>query len=176
MHTPQIDKKPIILREDQVATVRFMGVNNAYAFISCVKAVFIKPFPHIHIAYPTDIKKSLVRQTERIVTNFDATLKNLNLESAIEVDAKILNISADGALISIPGEPVGEIGDELKVTIRVEFNENDKLLSINGIIRSLREGLQEEVDKTLHGIQFKIKTFDKHLMVQGMIYNLLHSA
>ncbi len=176
MHTPQIDKKPIILREDQVVTVRFMGTNNAYAFVSSVKAVYLKPFPHIHIAYPTEIKSSLVRKAERVHTNFDATLVNLNSESTTEVDARILNISASGALISIPGKAFGKISDELKITIRVVFNDTEKSISIIGIIRSLRDEVQDELSQTLHGVQFKTNSFDKHLMLQGMIYNLLHSA
>lgn len=176
MHTPRVENKPIFLKEDQLATVRFMGANNAYAFISSVKASFIKPFPHIHIGYPAEFKTSLIRKAERVVTSLDSTLCNLNDENAEELDSKILNISADGALISVPGDAFGEVGDELKLTVRVDFKDMEKKISIHGVIRSVRDGVQEDVGSTLYGIQFKTKTFDKHLMVQGMIYHLLHKS
>lgn len=176
MHTPRVENKPIFLKEDQLATVRFMGANNVYAFISSVKASFIKPFPHIHIAYPTEFKTSLIRKAERVATRLDSTLLNLNVDDAQEIDSKILNISADGALISIPGETFGQVGDELKLTVSVNFKDMDKKISIHGVIRSVRDGVQEDVGSILYGIQFKTKTFDKHLMVQGMIYHLLHKT
>ncbi|MBX2849682.1 MAG: flagellar brake protein [Acidiferrobacterales bacterium] len=176
VHTPRVENNPIFLKEDQVVTVRFMGANSAYAFISSVKAVFTKPFPHIHIGYPNEFEKSLVRKAERVVTSLDSTLVNLSLEDAVEIDAKIQNISADGALISTVHESFGEVGHELKLMVGIEFNKTKKMIGIHGIIRSIRNGVQEHSGSVLYGIQFNTKAFDKHLMVQGMIYHLLHNS
>lgn len=175
LHTPLHNGKPMLLREGQITTARFLGTNNVYAFVSNVQAVFLKPFPHLHIAYPTEIKRAFVRQTERVCTEINATTVNLDSESECKVDAQIINISANGALIA-GAEVLGKVGDQLRVIIGVEFNDVENGIAVIAVIRNIRKEQQDEEGRYLHGVQFIINSITDYLMVQGVVYSQLNSA
>ncbi len=175
LHTPQNNGKPMLLREGQVTTARFLGTNNVYAFVSSVQAVFLKPFPHLHIAYPSEIKSALLRQAERVPTDIQATAVNLDSGPEQKSDARIINISANGALIA--SETVlGEVGARLRVIIGVEFNDTAKGVAVVAIVRNIREGGADEGGRYHHGVQFVINTITDYLMVQGVVYSQLNTA
>ncbi len=175
LNTPQVNGKPILLREGQISTVRFLGSNNVYAFMTNLKAVFLKPFPHIHVAYPSDIKSALVRHAERVRTDIKTTVLNISNKQKGEIKANVINISANGALIANP-EVIGEVGDKLRLTIRVDYKNIEKMVAIAAVIRNIREGEQEDAGQFLHGVQFKIGTITDHLLVQGVVYSQLNSG
>ena len=175
LHTPLHKGKPMLLREGQLTTARFLGTNNVYAFVSNVQAVFLKPFPHLHIAYPTEIKRAFVRQTERVCTEIHATAVNLDSESERKIDTQIINISANGALIA-GAETLGEVGDKLRIIIGVEFNNTENGIAVIAVIRNVRNEQQDGDGQFLHGVQFIINSITDYLMVQGVVYSQLNSA
>ncbi len=174
VNTPQIDGKPILLREGQLTTARFLGANNVYAFLTSLRAVSLKPFPHLHLAYPSEIKSAMVRQAQRVRTDIQTTAVNISNESKCEVEAKVINISSNGALISAP-DFLGEVGDKLRITIGVEFNSSRKQVAIVALIRNVRKGEQEEAGQCHHGVQFQASSITDHLLVQGLVYSQLSS-
>ncbi len=175
LHTPQNKGKPMLLREGQITTARFLGTNNVYAFVSNVRAVFLKPFPHLHIAYPSEIKSAFLRQAERVRTDIHATAVNLDADPERKVETRIVNISANGALVA-SADALGEVGAKLRVVIGVEFNDTENGVAVVAVVRNIRKEQSDEGDQYHHGVQFIINTITDYLMVQGVVYSQLSSA
>lgn len=165
LNSPSVDGKPMLLREGQIATARFLGANNVYAFNTRILTTFLKPFPHIHIAYPTEIESATVRQDERIRTNIDATVR---CTDGHESKTTIVDLSANGALV-VSADILGEVGQTLSVSVTVDFNGVLKSVAVPAILRNVCHDKQKSTYS--HGVQFKIGTHTDFLMLQGVVYN-----
>ena len=197
LRSPQVDGKSLLMREGQLLTARFMGSSKVYAFSSHISAVILRPFPHIHIEYPSRTESAYVRRSERVETDIEATVILGESDTEKCIQTLIIDLSASGALIRC-SEDLGEVGEEIKVSMGVEYKNNIKRVSFPAIIRNVLddspetgeqalEASEEDPDQNdnednndkpvliaamkLYGVEFKIGGFKDHLMVKGLVYS-----
>ena len=194
LRSPQVDGKSLLMREGQLVTARFMGSNKVYAFSSYISAVILRPFPHIHIEYPTRTESAYVRQSERVGTDIEAVVILGEPGAERNIHTHMVDLSATGALIR-SDENLGQVGDEIKVSMGVEYKDNIKRVSFPAVIRNVLEDNPDKSETaaetstedsteqaenddpslipttTLYGVEFKIGGFKDHLMVKGLVYS-----
>jgi len=193
LRSPQVDGKPLLLREGQLVTARFMGSSKVYAFSSHISAVILRPFPHIHIEYPSRTESAYVRQSERIETDIEATVILDDTDTGKSVHTHMIDLSSSGALMRSDAY-LGEVGDEIKVSMGVDYNDIVKRVSFPAIIRNVLDDSPEKNDSDtdrstensdqnssgapsllqttqLYGVEFKIGGFKDHLMIKGLVYS-----
>ena len=199
LRSPQVDGKPLLLREGQLVTARFMGSSKVFAFSSHVSAVILRPFPHIHIEYPKRTESAYVRQSERIETDIEAAVILDDSDGGKSVPTHMIDLSSSGALMRSDTH-LGEVGDEIKVSMGVDYNEIVKRVSFPAIIRNVLDDSPEsskssrkndsDTEKStknsdqngsdapsllpttqLYGVEFKIGGFKDHLMIKGLVYS-----
>lgn len=63
--TPIINGSLMLVREGQDFVVRLFSGKTAYAFTSMAKRVTNTPYPHLHLAYPKEVRGLVVRGSSR---------------------------------------------------------------------------------------------------------------
>ena len=59
--TPRKNARPIIVRDGQSFTVRMLQGSNIFGFVAQVLNASSKPYPHLHLSYPSDVESAVVR-------------------------------------------------------------------------------------------------------------------
>lgn len=154
--TPRKQGKAILVREGQAFTVRLLQGSNIFGFVAKVLAVFSKPYPHLHLAYPEDVESAVVRNAPRVPAKLSATVHNPKdkIDNPQGHQALVVDLSSTGARL-IYQERLGEVGDLLQITVNLEVCGGSDRLQLFGAIRNIREsdGIEEHLD-FMHGIQF----------------------
>lgn len=172
--TPIVNGRMMLVREGQVFVVRLFSGKTAYAFTSMARRVTNTPYPHIHLAYPKEIRGLVVRSSSRGRTNIigHATAAGGQGHACVARD-----ISIGGALIAAH-ERIGEVGDPLTLKFRVKVGDAEHLLALNCRIRSVNAS-RPTVDDTptvLHGLAFEDVTSQDTLVISTLLYQNMISA
>ena len=193
LRSPQVDGKSLLMREGQLVTARFMGSSKVYAFSSYISAVILRPFPHIHIEFPSRTESAYVRKSERVETDIEAVVILGEPGKERNIHTHMIDLSAAGALIR-SDEDLGEVDNEIKVSMGVEYKDSIKRVSFPAIIRNVLDDNPKKSDSEsdeaaetadqngddgsslipvtkLYGVEFKIGGFKDHLMVKGLVYS-----
>lgn len=156
--TPRKQGKPIIVREGQTFTVRMLQGSNIFGFVARVLKVSAKPFPYLHLAYPSDVETAVVRNAPRLATAIQATASR---PLAGETDAQevlISDISSTGARVMY-AQQLGEVGSVIQISHTMQVCGGEDLLKVMGMIRNVREVPQEDGSSLyVHGIEFRSLT------------------
>lgn len=91
-----------------------------FSFTAPVLNVFKAPFAHALFAYPAAVNAKQVRKSLRMKTSLSATISPRGLESPVEVS--IVDLSADGAMISAPSF-LGGVGSLFDLAFPIKFDD-----------------------------------------------------
>jgi c-di-GMP-binding flagellar brake protein YcgR len=155
--TPRKNGRPIIVRDGQSFTVRMLQGSNIFGFVSQVLNASSKPYPHLHLAYPSDVESAVVRNAPRVPTEIDAQVIRQQDASGEEAkqDVIITDISSTGARI-IDQQSLGKVGDVLQVVYSLKVCSGEDMLKIMSIIRNIREVAAGDGRKNyVHGLEFR---------------------
>jgi len=161
-----------LLEGEQVVMRSFSG-QNAFAFTCTVERACRLPYEYLHLSFPDFIKGVVIRKAARVKTHIIASVQNDNSRDANEqAPALISNLSANGAALDTKS-PLGEKGDILNLSFRVNLHTVDAFLTIKGVIRAVYSG--EAVDNSdpesiRHGIEFQSLQPNDMIILQSMIY------
>jgi len=167
---PLLNGKLPFLKESQPFIVRMLQGNNVYGFESTVLKYYSVPFPHVHLRHPKDIERIVVRGSRRVETELIVSVKTVaNPDKTISVS--MLNTSATGALLQLKSE-LGELGDELNVSIELEIANITKYLRIKAIIRNISTPEDRDDDDPLfkYGVQFVDLNQEQTLLINAYVY------
>ncbi len=166
--TPQMDGRIMMFREGQSFVVRMFSGKSAYAFTAEVTRVTNIPFPHIHLAWPREVRGLVVRSSSRAKTNIicHASVANDTGFACVARD-----ISTGGALIAAK-EKIGEIGSKLILKMRVNVNKAEHMLMIDCEIRSINASVSADGgnNNTLHGLSFTRLEPQDQLVITALLY------
>ncbi len=148
---PEINGEVVMVRDGQSFVGRFFSGQNAFAFSTSVSKQTSVPYPHIHLAYPRELKVQEVRKSPRV---------DVGLIAAIEFDGragqmagKIVNLSPTGAGFRAK-QSCGQQGERLLLKFKLTINGLDTVINVRCEICSVRELTDEPAMPFLHGVRF----------------------
>lgn len=168
---PRVNGKLPLLKENQPFIVRMLQGNNVYGFESAILKYYSIPYPHVHLSHPKDVECIVVRGSRRVETEVIVSVSN-NANDEKPISVSMLNTSATGALLQSK-TVLGELNDELTISIELEVVNIKKYLRIKAIIRNVSTP-EDRDDKTdllnKYGVQFMDLSEDQKLIVNAYVY------
>lgn len=167
---PRSDGVPLRIAADQKFIVRMISGNSAQGFSANAIHSTSHPYPHLHLTFPTELESITVRKAERIDCKLIVTVQNETPYKALieGKSASMENLSTVGSQLTT-NESIGDKGDVISITCKLNVAEMEMYLNINGIIRRIteKEGMLE------HGIEFIPPEEKDKLLLHGFIYEQL---
>lgn len=161
-----------LLEGERVIMRSFLG-QNAFGFACTIERICKTPCEYLHLSFPDVIQGIVIRKAPRVKTRIIATAHNSNPGGKNEpVSALISNISANGMALDAK-QPLGNKGDIISLTFRVNLHKIDALLSIKGLICAVLTGdaaNPSNPDLIRHGIEFRDLQPNDSVILQSMIY------
>ncbi|MDD2885854.1 MAG: flagellar brake protein [Dechloromonas sp.] len=148
---PEINGEVVMVRDGQSFVGRFFSGQNAFAFSTSVSKQTSVPYPHIHLAYPRELKVQEVRKSPRV---------DVSLIAAIEFEGKggqtagkLINLSPTGAGFRAK-QACGAPGDKFLLKFKLTINGLDTVVNVRSEVCSVREMSEELTMPFLHGVRF----------------------
>ncbi|MBI5461610.1 MAG: flagellar brake protein [Gammaproteobacteria bacterium] len=170
--TPRIDGKVMLVREGQPVVVRMLSGNSVYAFNTQILATSLKPFAYMHLTYPADIERIVVRKAMRVSTDLEVNIARVTADDPkgnAVAKGMIKDISTSGAML-LADACLGQGGDLLTLTLRIPVAGVQKYLKISSMIRSVRENPDVGF---LHGVEFQLLEEMDNILLHGFVYEQL---
>lgn len=170
--TPTVGGKTMIMREGQPFVVRMMVGKRIVGFTTTILRSCARPFPYLHLAYPSEVEQITVRKAQRVRVKLFASLKNSNPDFQFDKprSATLVDISTAGALL-VAGEPLGVAGDKVEVRCALKIAGSEKLLSLPAVIRNVHsEQGGEDEGNYYHGLEFNLKDEQDSFALHGYVY------
>lgn len=178
--TPTVGGKVQIVREGQKFNVRMLRGDSVVGFASQVLVSGVKPYPHLHLAYPKALEQIVVRNSARVNTRIECTFRNTKQPDAPENfhRAEIIDLSETGAKIASK-IPMGETSDMLQLNFKLSVLGQKETLSLVADLKNSMERLEnnEQGKRLVHvgGVQFRaVNRFQQvllHAWVMGQVAN-----
>jgi c-di-GMP-binding flagellar brake protein YcgR len=162
---PRKQGKTIMVREGQSFTVRMLQGSNVFGFVARVLKVSAKPFPYLHLAYPEDVERAVVRNAPRVPTEIRATASKPLQGDTTEQAVIITDISTTGARV-LHSQMLGEVRTVIQVTYPISVCGGEDVLKVMGRIRNVRKvSLETGGHHFVHGIEFRSLTRFQELLL-----------
>lgn len=165
---PRVNGKLTYLKEHQPFIVRMMQGNDVYGFESTVLKYYNSPYPHVHLRQPKDIERITVRSSRRVDTELLVLVKPM-AEPDRSLSASMLNSSATGALLQLKA-PLGEIEDELSISLELTIAGITRYLRIKAIIRNITLPGDSADQQYKYGVQFSELSDEQTLLINAYVY------
>lgn len=173
---PRIDGKVMLVREGQPVVVRMLSRNSVYAFSTQILATSLKPYAYLHLTYPQEIEKAVVRKALRVATDLETNITCVSADDPkanVQTKGRIRDLSTAGALVTAE-QLLGEAGDLLTLTLRIPVAGVQKYLKISGVVRSRRELLPDDTGvQWQHGVEFQLLEEMDNILLHGFVYEQL---
>ncbi|OWW20893.1 flagellar brake protein [Noviherbaspirillum denitrificans] len=165
---PALDGKLEFVREGQTFIVRAFAGKKAYAFItSAVKSVH-SPHPYLHLAFPKEVRCTVVRRGVRAAVNIIASVALGNPE---RLGAAVLNDLSMGGASGTLKQALGQKGEEGVIKFKVHAAGQDEYLSLKTVLRSVAPA--EGGDGYKHGFEFLDVSIHERLILSAFVHQIL---
>ena len=158
--TPHVNGKIMLVRESQRVAVRTMAKGNIIAFTGSVLRSCARPYPYLHISYPTDLQTLALRKSQRINFTGIAEVRENPPPSDSQGSPQtyqvyIQDMSTTGALL-ISEQRFGQIKSLLSMRMNLHVAGGDERFATIAIVRNIRERTNEQSHlEYLYGVEFK---------------------
>lgn len=167
---PESDGEFVMLKEGQSFIVRFFSGQSAYAFTTTVSKQTSVPFPHLHLAYPREVRGLEIRKNSRIDVELIAAV---TAEGETKVSAgKITNLSTGGAALRAKGR-LGRKGDTVNIKFKLLINDIQTYTVFDALICAISEDQGDPAMPFMHGVQFVDPEQNMTLAVAAYVYQKL---
>jgi c-di-GMP-binding flagellar brake protein YcgR len=172
--TPVAHGNVQIVREGQKFKVRVLRGDSVVGFTSKVLVSTLKPYPHLHLSYPSELEQIVVRNSARVTTHVACLARNTGQPDAPENfrKAAIIDLSETGAKLASP-VPLGEVGEMLQVNFQLRVTGQDEQLSLVADIKNSMERLEndEKGKRLVHvsGVQFRALNRFQQLLLYAWV-------
>lgn len=152
--TPTEDDKVVLMRAGQAFIVRAFSGKHAYAFTANILHVTNTPYPHLHMAYPADVRGLVVRGSARANVNLIACV-SCEDNPAQTTDGVMTDLSITGARIASRTR-LAEKGRRIAVRCAVALDGIEAQLALPAVVRnfSVDRRNANEANVINHGIEF----------------------
>lgn len=167
---PESEGEFVMLKEGMSFIVRFFSGQSAYAFTTTVTKQTSVPFPHLHLAYPREVRGLEIRKNSRIDVELIAAV---TAEGETKVSAgKITNLSTGGAAMRAKGR-LGRKGDTVNIKFKLLINDIQTYTIFDALICAISEDQGDPAMPYLHGVQFVDPEQNMTLAVAAYVYQKL---
>ena len=169
--TPRDQGAALRISNDQQFIVRLVSGNSAKGFNATAIHATKHPYPHLHLTFPDSLESTTVRKAERVECKLIVSVQNEEEGKAFSKgkSAAMKNLSTAGAQLTT-NDPLGELGEQISITCKVNVAKFEQYLNITGIIRRINENEEAEIGKYEYGIEFTIPDDTDKLILHGFIY------
>lgn len=148
---PADEQGTVFLKEGESVVARVFSGKHVLAFPGTVLAVVSKPFPHIHLSYPSDVTGIVVRRSERASVRIIAAI-----DAGREQTSGIITDLSTGGLSFASRAGSIETGAEIHLNFKLVLADSTYLMKLKCLVRANR-GTQSDVleGATTYGVQFR---------------------
>lgn len=160
------------LLEKEKLVMRSFSGQNAFGFACSIERIIKIPYEYMHLSFPEQIQGIMIRKAPRVKTRIIAAVRDGKSAEAEQVSALISDISANGVSLEAKAA-LGEKGDILNLSFRVQLHNIDAYLSLKGIIRAISTsdaGDGSKAGTVRHGIEFQDLPPNDSVILQSLIY------
>ncbi len=168
--TPLVNGTPMVLKLGTPLAVRLFAtqMNCACAFRTEITHISRAPYPHLHLAMPSELVLGEVRSSVRAKVSLICSVYYGD-ELQQKSSAKICDLSLGGARLQARILPV-TAGDEVRLIAQLSVSGIERIVTLEGVVRSVAN----DHDGTQVGLQFNsINDSDRitlHAFVLSNIY------
>ena len=172
--TPSVQGKIMLVRESQRVAVRSMSGVNLIAFTGSILRSCARPFPYLHISYPTDLQTLALRKAQRV--NFiglaevrESKPSSDNGTAPPTYQARVEDMSTSGALL-ICGHPIGHIKSLISLRMNLHVAGGEERFATVAIIRNVKERNNAEGSQEfLYGVEFKVADRRDEILLHAFV-------
>jgi PilZ domain-containing protein/flagellar protein YcgR len=145
-------------------------------FISQVDNLNSVPFPHVFLVYPKTINMRNVRAAVRVDVDIAAQVANLDELDMLEMQSgQVIDLSVLGLKLG-SSNPLGAVGDELAIHLRLAFEDIARDVTLIGKIRTLTEtqleaATSQSIFPFVLGVEFLPLDEDKRVLLHAYVFN-----
>ncbi|MEH6652299.1 MAG: flagellar brake protein [Motiliproteus sp.] len=164
----------VSLKEGSAVRLRLIALNRACAFSCRVLKVISSPVSMLLLEHPGEIETVRVRKSPRVTSQLIISVDEAEsgqFGSGWPRQALCGDISLQGARIEA-GDQLGEVGDRLYVTSRVQVGTVEQVMMIEAVIRNLEE-IEDSFSggfRMVHGVEFTGLDEEGLLILTGFVY------
>ncbi|MFT5707787.1 MAG: c-di-GMP-binding flagellar brake protein YcgR [Oceanospirillaceae bacterium] len=156
--------------EGGVVKVHIMMQGKICTFMSRILKLMPEPYAYWHLAYPTNIEVSNIRKNARVSLKQPVSIEYQDTKLADQNEIPNLvyctDISLKGLGVEAP-VPLGEIGDEFFITLRLKVAGVDQMLLVSVILRSSK---MSQAGVYQHGFIFSDQEDDSKVLIAAYVY------
>jgi len=164
------------LLENESVVMRSFAGQNAFGFGCTILRICKIPAEYLHLSFPSNIQGIMIRKAPRVKIRIIANVQiRTSLGGDLSVPSLITNISSNGAALETK-EYLGDKGDNIQLTFRVNLHKVDAQLSVKGVICAVlaNEANSTSAPKSMrYGIEFKYISSNDSVILQSMIYQYM---
>ena len=162
----------LYLRDGQSFVARGFSGRLAFAFPTSVMVSAVKPYHHVHLAYPVEVVGIRVRKSDRIKLR---TIAAFDLADGNRGSGIIVNLSTGGALLlSRSPHLAARLGIVLK--FKLTLGGSEYVLELPGQVRSVQPNEDGHEFTTGYGIQFGAVSPEDNLVLSALVSQYLAAA
>ncbi|BFM48333.1 flagellar brake protein [Marinomonas sp. THO17] len=166
---PRLNGKNILVRDSQVVNIRLMLSTHVCAFSSKVAKSYLEPAAHLHIAYPSYVEVSEVRQAVRVETRLICNVEGDGSNTSInDVSSAIITDLSYGGAKLISKEDFGSVNQTMKMACNVKIGSYSHLLKLDCEIRSQEIQMLEQVQASMVDNEFLTRMGVEYFYVYGI--------
>ena len=147
---PEAEGTPVFVADGSALTINGLASQLAFVFKSSVLANLSRPYSHLHLSYPSEVRAMRLRQTERVPVHLVTAIQRENGDSS---SGAIIDLSLGGVhLISrVPLSPQ----ERIVLKFKIKLADQQMIVTENGIVRAERPGDTRAVPGGRgYGVQF----------------------
>lgn len=163
---PRIDGAAVRLQQDEIVVVRLISGNSAQGFTSRVIHSTSTPYPHLHIAFPSELESIEVKRSQRIQCSEIVSIKHGGDDAAPGV---LTEISFEGAAFT-SDDKLYYINDDISINVKFLVAGVELFLSLDAKITKTQV---EDNNETTYIVKFQSLEDIHKLALHGYIYERL---
>lgn len=171
VNAPRIHGKVAIMRPDQRFRVRVLQGSSIVGFVSFVLKSYSAPFPHLHLSYPTEMERIVVRNALRTAVDQPALVRHPRHPDSQEYyrSVRLIDLSHSGARF-VSKVPLGHENDMLLTRFGVAVCGQEEKLEVLCQIRSMgKRAVEGEPLEFWLGVQFQALTRFQQVLLQAFV-------
>lgn len=159
------------LMEKEKVVLRSFSGQNAFGFACTIERIIKIPYEYMHLTFPDNIQGIMIRKAPRIKTRIIAAVHDGLASAEKQISALISDISANGVSLDAK-RTLGDKGDTIKLSFRVQLHNVDAYLSVKGVIRAVISNDAElaKLGFIRHGVELQDMQPNDSVILQSMIY------
>lgn len=151
--------------------IGLLGANGPANFTTQVISVSGMPFPLVYLSYPSRVNYVQSRKHDRVHIALPIEVRD---QSNKVGDAELTDLSLSGGRILSPGS-LGEVGDQLTCSMKLEIDDLCKEVTVTGTIRAHHQEAGE-ASANVFGVEFDRLAETDRLILRSFIHVSLEQS